>query len=513
MALLLQNETSRLGTLSAAYSSLHSGETMLKQPGSPDSAVSGLGSDIDLDDEYINALPSGRKSIDVLHAASPSPTLECINCSDSNGSDVFDVVDKPKDSKLDNGVVFKQPKPRTVSESSSNMDSILAELKSLPDTEIKLPPPSISSQKKLAARPGYIKRPMNAFMIWSQIQRRKIMEKTPDLHNAEISRNLGKIWREQSESSKRPYIIEAERLRLQHMRDHPDYKYKPKKKGKISKKQDIGKLDPQVKEEVSEYHVIVESGKSPIPESDDTDVSKRKTNPSNKRPTKKRKITIESGNGAALPVMEPQIITTFNPIQLAVTSQTTSVTNSVTKTVKPEPIHANSSAMTCVVKSEAHNPTNSTNQYPTVIKGPSTEGSRQYILLSGNAEFTSVSPFPSISTPVPQRFVPIFGGQQQQEVSILNGQVVIGYTPQPAVHPPKHGPVNQFVEILQDSTKILKARDWSIGQRTAHNLALIVLGFAWSVGFRFNSSRLCSYELWRKKIINAIRSPFKVNFQ
>lgn len=79
---------------------------------------------------------------------------------------------------------------------------------------------------------GHIKRPMNAFMVWSQIERRKIMEQSPDMHNAEISKRLGKRWKLLKDSDKIPFIQEAERLRLKHMADYPDYKYRPRKKVK-----------------------------------------------------------------------------------------------------------------------------------------------------------------------------------------------------------------------------------------------------------------------------------------
>ncbi|KAE8286485.1 Transcription factor SOX-11 [Larimichthys crocea] len=79
---------------------------------------------------------------------------------------------------------------------------------------------------------GHIKRPMNAFMVWSKIERRKIMEQAPDMHNAEISKRLGKRWKMLKDTEKIPFIREAERLRLKHMADYPDYKYRPKKKPK-----------------------------------------------------------------------------------------------------------------------------------------------------------------------------------------------------------------------------------------------------------------------------------------
>ena len=81
---------------------------------------------------------------------------------------------------------------------------------------------------------NHIKRPMNAFMVWSQIERRKICEQQPEIHNAEISKRLGMQWKELSEEERKPFIHEAERLRLLHMKQYPDYKYRPRKKSKLN---------------------------------------------------------------------------------------------------------------------------------------------------------------------------------------------------------------------------------------------------------------------------------------
>lgn len=83
--------------------------------------------------------------------------------------------------------------------------------------------------KKVTSR---VKRPMNAFMVWSQIERRKICEQQPDMHNAEISKQLGKRWKLLTERERQPFIQEAERLRVLHMQEYPDYKYRPRKKAK-----------------------------------------------------------------------------------------------------------------------------------------------------------------------------------------------------------------------------------------------------------------------------------------
>ena len=85
-----------------------------------------------------------------------------------------------------------------------------------------------------AEKKEHIKRPMNSFMVWSRIERKKISEANPKMHNSEISKRLGQSWKLLSEEDRKPYAEEAKRLRQLHMKEHPEYKYRPKRKPKVS---------------------------------------------------------------------------------------------------------------------------------------------------------------------------------------------------------------------------------------------------------------------------------------
>ncbi|CAG9784131.1 unnamed protein product [Diatraea saccharalis] len=96
---------------------------------------------------------------------------------------------------------------------------------------------AMNGQQSKKSPEEHIKRPMNAFMVWSRLQRRKIAQDNPKMHNSEISKRLGAEWKLLTEDEKRPFIDEAKRLRAMHMKEHPDYKYRPRRKPKTLRKE------------------------------------------------------------------------------------------------------------------------------------------------------------------------------------------------------------------------------------------------------------------------------------
>ncbi|XP_055345929.1 transcription factor SOX-2-like [Paramacrobiotus metropolitanus] len=90
----------------------------------------------------------------------------------------------------------------------------------------------LANMQHIGETDHHVKRPMNAFMVWSATRRKEIAEENPRMHNSEISKILGSEWKEMSETQKRPYREEAKNIQLIHKQEHPDYKYRPRRQPK-----------------------------------------------------------------------------------------------------------------------------------------------------------------------------------------------------------------------------------------------------------------------------------------
>ena len=122
------------------------------------------------------------------------------------------------------------PPPVETDSSSSSCDEASSDTSTTPTTvegpNVRVSPDAhirVAADYAQKRPDGHIKRPMNAFMVWSQIQRAKIVKEQPNKHNAAISKQLGSEWKMLSDEARLPYIHESQRLKRIHKQQYPDY--------------------------------------------------------------------------------------------------------------------------------------------------------------------------------------------------------------------------------------------------------------------------------------------------
>ncbi|KAK0418035.1 hypothetical protein QR680_013339 [Steinernema hermaphroditum] len=85
----------------------------------------------------------------------------------------------------------------------------------------------------------YIKRPLNAYMMWTREERKKILADDPKKKMHDISREMGERWKSMTDQQKKPYFEKAKAQKAEHkkmLKEHPNWLYQPNKSKGRSKK-------------------------------------------------------------------------------------------------------------------------------------------------------------------------------------------------------------------------------------------------------------------------------------
>ncbi|KAK9763736.1 hypothetical protein K7432_009334 [Basidiobolus ranarum] len=81
-----------------------------------------------------------------------------------------------------------------------------------------------------------IPRPANCFFLFRKDKQAEIFASNPGITNMEVSRIIGKMWKNISVEEKRSYQWMAEKIKLDHQVKYPDYKYTPNRSRNKRKK-------------------------------------------------------------------------------------------------------------------------------------------------------------------------------------------------------------------------------------------------------------------------------------
>ena len=139
----------------------------------------------------------------------------------------FDVTDQQNDAALisDESSSLRSTPELTIDENlpaTCSSASPISELNSQGTEEIST---KTLQHSNTETHVSHVKRPMNAFLLFSKQYRKNFKEMYPGRDNREISTILAKHWRTMRPEQKEPYKEGAKELMRKTRESHPDFKY------------------------------------------------------------------------------------------------------------------------------------------------------------------------------------------------------------------------------------------------------------------------------------------------
>ncbi|KAI7883194.1 HMG-box [Lichtheimia hyalospora FSU 10163] len=100
------------------------------------------------------------------------------------------------------------------------------------------------TEKKRSSRPlkkERLKRPPNGYLLFNRDMRRKLLEKSPKMTVAEISKEIGDMWKQLPKNQREWYMQQAALIKQDHLKNHPGFIYHRRSKAEIAQARQLAK--------------------------------------------------------------------------------------------------------------------------------------------------------------------------------------------------------------------------------------------------------------------------------
>ncbi|CAG8493473.1 16984_t:CDS:2 [Funneliformis caledonium] len=175
---------------------------------------------------------------------------------------MFDVSEQSQETALKNNVTDQGDNVKPCLNNSSRQTATTIAPSSLANKSIK-------QRKPRARKPKRTPRPPNAFILYRKAKQPDVIAHSKNLTNAEVSKVISKMWWRETEEERFQWEKRADRMKLKHMQDYPDYVYQPKKPGTKKRKSQRDKSMSDVTS-ASTFSVIPSSEKNSTTLPDET---------------------------------------------------------------------------------------------------------------------------------------------------------------------------------------------------------------------------------------------------